>query len=183
MALADEIEELVRRQPGLADLDLVRMLHDRAGSQQQIKSTCRRLVAEGRIGRQGRGGWGNPFTYYPPEDSTPRAQRREANLLPVAVAALTKDPLFREPPPSARADARTIATAPPVLQRRYELAKAKAALAISPSAQLAARRELAAVVCELRDGERSRDLTELPKPRRQVLAAEDHEIARALRGD
>ena len=180
MALADEIEELVRRQPGLADLDLVRMLHDRAGSQQQIKSTCRRLVAEGRIGRQGRGGWGNPFTYYPPEDSTPRAQRREANRLPVAVAALTKGPLFREPPPSARAVART---APPVLQRRYELAKAKAALAISPSAQLAARCELAAVVCELRDRERSRDLTELPKPRRQVLAAEDHEIARTLRGD
>jgi hypothetical protein len=66
MALADEIEELVRRQPGLADLDLVRMLHDRAGSQQQIKSTCRRLVAEGRIERQGRGGWQKPFTYFPP---------------------------------------------------------------------------------------------------------------------
>ena len=50
MALADEIEELVRLKPGLTDLDLVRMLHDRAGYQQQVISTRRRLVAEGRAG-------------------------------------------------------------------------------------------------------------------------------------
>ena len=67
MALADEIEELVRSKPGLTDLDLVRMLHDRTRYQRQIKSTCRRLVVEGRIQRQGKGGWCNPFTYYPPE--------------------------------------------------------------------------------------------------------------------
>jgi hypothetical protein len=63
MALADEIEVLVRRKPGLTQMDLVRGLHGRAA--QGINSACRRLVAEGRIERQGRGGWGSPFTYYP----------------------------------------------------------------------------------------------------------------------
>ena len=66
MALADEIEELVRRKPGLTDVELVRRLHGRAAYQLQVNSTCRRLVAEGRLERQGRGGWGDPFTYYPP---------------------------------------------------------------------------------------------------------------------
>ena len=65
MALADEIEKLVRRKPGLTQMDLARMLHGHAGHKQQVNLTCRRLVAEGRIERQGRGGWGSPFTYYP----------------------------------------------------------------------------------------------------------------------
>jgi len=66
MALADEIEKLVRRKPGLTQMDLARMLHGRAGYKQQVNLTCRRLVAEGRLERKGRGGWGDPFTYYPP---------------------------------------------------------------------------------------------------------------------
>jgi hypothetical protein len=66
MALADEIEKLVRGKPGLTEIDLVRMLHGRGAYPQQVNSACRRLVAKGRIERQGRGGWGDPFTYYPP---------------------------------------------------------------------------------------------------------------------
>ena len=65
MALADDIEEFVRRKPGLSEMDLARILPGPI-YQQQVNSTCRRLVAEGRLERQGRGGWGDPFTYYPP---------------------------------------------------------------------------------------------------------------------
>jgi hypothetical protein len=73
MALADEIEKLVRRKPGLTEIELVRMLHGRGAYLQQVNSACRRLVAKGRIERQGRGGWGDPFTYYPPGSNiTPR---------------------------------------------------------------------------------------------------------------
>ena len=70
MALADEIEKLVRRKPGLTEIDLARMLPGPV-YQQQVNSTCRRLVAESRLERQGRGGWGDPFTYH-----LPRIKRR-----------------------------------------------------------------------------------------------------------
>jgi hypothetical protein len=66
MGLADQIEDLVRRKPGLTEIELARLLHGRAAYQQGINSACRRLVAEGRLERQGRGGWQHPFTYYPP---------------------------------------------------------------------------------------------------------------------
>jgi hypothetical protein len=63
--LADEIEKLVRSTPGITDMALARALHERAGSRSRIVSICRRLVAEGRLERQGRGGWREPFTFYP----------------------------------------------------------------------------------------------------------------------
>ena len=63
--LADEIEKLVRSTPGLTDMDLARALHERARSRHRINSSCRHLVAEGRIERQGRGGSQSPFAYYP----------------------------------------------------------------------------------------------------------------------
>jgi hypothetical protein len=75
--LADEIEKLVRSTPGLTDMDLALALHERARSRHRIISSCRRLVAEGRIERQGRGGSQSPFTYYPgggrPASDQPRA--------------------------------------------------------------------------------------------------------------
>jgi hypothetical protein len=63
--LADEIEKLVRSTPGITDMDLARALHERAGGRPRIVSICRRLVAEGRIERRGRGGWQQPFKFYP----------------------------------------------------------------------------------------------------------------------
>jgi hypothetical protein len=34
--------------------------------QQRVNSTCRRLIAEGKLVRHGRGGQGDPFTYHLP---------------------------------------------------------------------------------------------------------------------
>jgi hypothetical protein len=77
--LADEIERLVRSTPGLTDMDLARALHERAGYRSRIVSICRRLVAEGRIERQGQGGWQRPFKFYPsggrPASEQPRATK------------------------------------------------------------------------------------------------------------
>jgi hypothetical protein len=65
MMLADEIEELVLRKPGLTEIELARLLRGPDSYIPQVKSTCRSLVAEGRLERQGRGGLQQPFTYYP----------------------------------------------------------------------------------------------------------------------
>jgi hypothetical protein len=91
MGLADEIERLVRRKPGLTVIELVRRLHGRATYQQQVNSACRRLVAEGRLERQGRGGWGDPFTYYPPRIKLRRRRKGEKKQ----VGQL--DPMARSP--------------------------------------------------------------------------------------
>jgi hypothetical protein len=63
MTMADEIENIVRRTLGLTEEGLARFLHGRSGYQQQVNSTCRRLVAEGRVVRDGKGGPADPFTY------------------------------------------------------------------------------------------------------------------------
>jgi hypothetical protein len=78
MALAEEIEDLVRRNPGLTDVVLGRMLQGHFIYQQQVNSACRRLVAEGRIERQGKGGWQHPFTYHPPTIKPPSPRNRRA---------------------------------------------------------------------------------------------------------
>ena len=80
MGLADEIEMLVRRNPGLTEIDLARMLSGPV-YQQQVNSVCRRLVAKGRLERQGKGGWGNPFTYYPPRIKLRRRRKGEKKLV------------------------------------------------------------------------------------------------------
>ena len=66
MALAEEIEELVRLKPGLTEIDLARMVQSPGSYQLQVRFVCRRLVAEGLLERQGKGGWLDPFTYHPP---------------------------------------------------------------------------------------------------------------------
>ena len=76
MGLADEIEDLVRRNSGLSEIDLARLLPGPV-YQQQVNSACRRLVAEGRLERQGKGGWQHPFTYYPPRIKWRRRRKDE----------------------------------------------------------------------------------------------------------
>jgi len=65
MVLADDIDLLVFRKPGLTELGLAKSLFGRTGYQQRVNSTRRRLVREGRVERRGTGGHGHPFTYYP----------------------------------------------------------------------------------------------------------------------
>jgi hypothetical protein len=65
MALADDIELLVSRRPGLTELALAKFLFGRTGYQQRVNSTCRHLFREGHVERHGTGGPGHPFTYYP----------------------------------------------------------------------------------------------------------------------
>jgi hypothetical protein len=61
MALADDIDLLVSRRPGLTELALAKSLFGRMGYQQWVNSTCRHLFREGRVERHGTGG----PTYYP----------------------------------------------------------------------------------------------------------------------
>jgi hypothetical protein len=64
MTVADDIEDLVRRRPGWTESELAAKLFPDDPYQQRVNSTCRRLVREGRLQRQGRGGSGDPFRYY-----------------------------------------------------------------------------------------------------------------------
>jgi hypothetical protein len=65
MTVADDIERLVFRKPGLTEAELANNLFGSGGYQQRVNSTCRRLLKEGRVVRYGSGGPGDPFTYHP----------------------------------------------------------------------------------------------------------------------
>jgi hypothetical protein len=67
MALADHIDLLVSRRPGLTELALAKSLFGRMGYQQRVNSTCRHLFRDGNVERHGTDGPGHPFTYYPAE--------------------------------------------------------------------------------------------------------------------
>ncbi len=64
MALADDIEELVRQRPGLTEAQLADELFEGNGYQQRVNSTCRRLIKQGRVERRGKGYQAEPFTYH-----------------------------------------------------------------------------------------------------------------------
>jgi hypothetical protein len=65
VALAEDLEQLVWRRPGLTELALAKCMFGRMGYQKRVNSSCRRLFREGRVERHGAGGPGHPFTYYP----------------------------------------------------------------------------------------------------------------------
>ena len=62
--LADDIDLLVSRRPGLTELALAKSLFGHMGYQ-RVNSTCRHLFREGRVERHETGGPDHPFTYYP----------------------------------------------------------------------------------------------------------------------
>ena len=64
MALADDIEALVARKPGLTEAQLADELFGGDGYQQRVNSTCRRLVKNERVVRHGNGYQSDPFTYH-----------------------------------------------------------------------------------------------------------------------
>jgi hypothetical protein len=74
MTIADDIVELVKRKRRLklTEEDIADFLFGQNNAyQQRVNSTCRRLIAEGRLVRQGKGGPADPFTY-----SLPALKRR-----------------------------------------------------------------------------------------------------------
>jgi hypothetical protein len=65
MALADDIDLLVSRRPGLTELALAKCLFGHMGYQQRVNSTCRHFFRAGHVERHGTGGPGHAFTYHP----------------------------------------------------------------------------------------------------------------------
>ena len=66
MALGDDIEALVTRRPGLTEGQIAEELFGGEGYQQRVNSTCRRLIRQGRVVRQGNGWSADPYTYHLP---------------------------------------------------------------------------------------------------------------------
>jgi hypothetical protein len=66
MTVADDIMHEVRRKSGRTEDELAALIFGRDNAyQQRVNSTCRRLVAERKIVRKGKGG-ADPFTYHLP---------------------------------------------------------------------------------------------------------------------
>ena len=70
MAIEDEIMYEVRRKEGRTEEELAALIFGRDKAyQQRVNSICRRLVAEGKVVRRGKGGARDPFKYHlPPID-------------------------------------------------------------------------------------------------------------------
>ncbi len=65
MAVADEIEALVTRNPGLTEAEIAAALFGEAGYPARIARACIALMKRRRIERSGRGGRIDPFRYFP----------------------------------------------------------------------------------------------------------------------
>lgn len=63
MSLAEDIEAMVVNAPGLTESEIAMRLYGPDAYQQLVNSTCRRLVARGRIRREGAGNR-DPFRYH-----------------------------------------------------------------------------------------------------------------------
>jgi hypothetical protein len=62
-SLLQNIETVIRSNPGLTEAEIAAALFGKAGYQQKVNPICRQLVKDGRICRVGIGGARNPFTY------------------------------------------------------------------------------------------------------------------------
>ena len=65
MAVADEIEVLVTRSPGLTEAEIAAALFGAAGYRSRVSKACTSLMKGRRIERSGRGGRTDPFRYFP----------------------------------------------------------------------------------------------------------------------
>jgi hypothetical protein len=61
---ADRILDVVRRRPGLTELEIAKALYGENAKQQQVNPDCRYLWESGAIERLGVGGPGDPFVYH-----------------------------------------------------------------------------------------------------------------------
>ena len=64
MGLANDLEVLIARMPGMTESQLAKMMYGNDGYQQKVNSACRQLVHAGRVERRGKGYALDPFTYY-----------------------------------------------------------------------------------------------------------------------
>ncbi len=64
MAVADEVEALVIRHPGLTEAEIATALFGTGSDPNRVSTPCRSLMKSGRIERSGRGGRNDPFRYF-----------------------------------------------------------------------------------------------------------------------
>jgi hypothetical protein len=65
LAVADEIEALLIRDPGLTEAEIATALFGEAGYPARVARACMTLLKRRRIERNGRGGRIDPFRYFP----------------------------------------------------------------------------------------------------------------------
>jgi len=63
--LLDDIERIICEKPGLTATQIARVLFGASGYGERVNHICLALARVGRIERRGRGGPGDPFTYFP----------------------------------------------------------------------------------------------------------------------
>lgn len=61
--VAQRIVDLVRKRPGMTELEIAKAIHGPSAVQQQVNQQCRALVKAGHLVRQGAGGASDPFVY------------------------------------------------------------------------------------------------------------------------
>ena len=64
VTVADRIESLVRRKPGLTEAQLAERLFGGDAYRQRVNSSCRKLIKQDRVQRRGKGGRADPYRYY-----------------------------------------------------------------------------------------------------------------------
>ncbi len=62
--VAARVLELIRRRPGMTELEIAQAIYGPSAQQPQLNPICRKLVAERLVERRGRG-HSDPFIYYP----------------------------------------------------------------------------------------------------------------------
>ena len=65
VTVADAIETLVTRKPGLTAAQISQLLFANECESERVNLMCRRLIAEGRLKRTGTGTVASPFAYSP----------------------------------------------------------------------------------------------------------------------
>ena len=61
--IAAKIVELVRKRPGMTELEIAKAIYGPNALQPQVNQHCRKLIQAGQIERLGSGGPGDPFAY------------------------------------------------------------------------------------------------------------------------
>lgn len=65
MTIREVLEFLVEKGPGRTETQLAEAIFGEGADQQRVNQDCRLLVGKGTVDRQGNGGAGDPYRYYP----------------------------------------------------------------------------------------------------------------------